>query len=752
MPQKKKKEQLFIEKCRDKATKYYAQFILWISKHKKLVRKTLILTSMLIICLLIFTIISVNVKLLFDTETHISLSPAIQSITLEEKESTNVTFITSVSSLNVCAVYCSYTLLDANTNTVILQETLLAPKQKISNLPLLIPEIGAGQKIYNYKVNCTTTQRTLCPSKGKTYEKTAFLTLNYPLSAEEEALQEKLLPLLVTETEKLAYLKMRNEELQAKTTIIKNYSNSNISTNELLFSVLEYASIDESELLHSWGTEQFSETKKLLTTFTKTLELIDERIRSQEKKILSEQEFINQSTLQLYDIYAQRNSTSTYTSLLKTKDNVTYNQLVESNILYEELLSNQENYTPREQINLSTSILIRITQARLRYEEIVQEKSDKEEEILALYETQLLPLSYPILFNCSNTSVLRTIITNYDALFNTTTSTTLLDEYELTYCMQNETKLFMQEPHSINFTLFVDDIQSTIIPLPQAQCTYNGITKACESEKNMPIILVHGHSFSRATTTELAFTRLLTLQEFLAKDGYINAGTFNSEADIDSVSPGDWSQNPAPIVIGVTYYYLQHYNLGTLSFTTRKTDRIENYALRLKESIDVVKEKTRSDQVIIIAHSMGGLVARSYMDIFGDDDVYLLITLGTPNYGVEGDIESYCTLTGARNECEDMSSESPFLKNLNKERNNPKTTKVYTIAATGCPTKNNLGGTETGDGVVLERSVALDFADNYVVNGKCTDVLQKDLHMNFVNPKLYPETYELIKKILDENN
>lgn len=57
-------------------------------------------------------------------------------------------------------------------------------------------------------------------------------------------------------------------------------------------------------------------------------------------------------------------------------------------------------------------------------------------------------------------------------------------------------------------------------------------------------------------------------------------------------------------------------------------------AEKLKEKIDEIKEKTGLPAVDIVAHSMGGLLARQYIesDAYGND-VNQLITLGTPNKG-----------------------------------------------------------------------------------------------------------------------
>ena len=62
---------------------------------------------------------------------------------------------------------------------------------------------------------------------------------------------------------------------------------------------------------------------------------------------------------------------------------------------------------------------------------------------------------------------------------------------------------------------------------------------------------------------------------------------------------------------------------------------IETYAEQLAQRIDMICRNAGSKQVILIAHSLGGLVARSYLQHYGQEKVAQLITLGTPHHGSE---------------------------------------------------------------------------------------------------------------------
>lgn len=54
---------------------------------------------------------------------------------------------------------------------------------------------------------------------------------------------------------------------------------------------------------------------------------------------------------------------------------------------------------------------------------------------------------------------------------------------------------------------------------------------------------------------------------------------------------------------------------------------------KLQQKIEAIKSKTGSPKVDIIAHSMGGLLAKSYLKDYGNDSVGKLIFVGTPHLG-----------------------------------------------------------------------------------------------------------------------
>ena len=56
---------------------------------------------------------------------------------------------------------------------------------------------------------------------------------------------------------------------------------------------------------------------------------------------------------------------------------------------------------------------------------------------------------------------------------------------------------------------------------------------------------------------------------------------------------------------------------------------------QLRERIEEVRRETGADQVVLIAHSMGGLVCRSYLARHGGQRVERLVTIASPHVGTE---------------------------------------------------------------------------------------------------------------------
>lgn len=60
---------------------------------------------------------------------------------------------------------------------------------------------------------------------------------------------------------------------------------------------------------------------------------------------------------------------------------------------------------------------------------------------------------------------------------------------------------------------------------------------------------------------------------------------------------------------------------------------IDDYVPMVAQAVDSLCAKTNAPKVVIVAHSMGGLVARAYMRAHGSDRIRHIFTLGTPHFG-----------------------------------------------------------------------------------------------------------------------
>jgi predicted alpha/beta hydrolase family esterase len=89
-------------------------------------------------------------------------------------------------------------------------------------------------------------------------------------------------------------------------------------------------------------------------------------------------------------------------------------------------------------------------------------------------------------------------------------------------------------------------------------------------------------------------------------------------------------------------------------------DSIETFAPQVAAKIAIIEAATGACQVVLVGHSMGGLVALTYLRRYGGTHVRRLVTLGTP-YG--GSMHAWL-LSGTS--VAEMRPGSPFLASLNR--------------------------------------------------------------------------------------
>lgn len=60
---------------------------------------------------------------------------------------------------------------------------------------------------------------------------------------------------------------------------------------------------------------------------------------------------------------------------------------------------------------------------------------------------------------------------------------------------------------------------------------------------------------------------------------------------------------------------------------------IDDFVPLVAQAVDALRARSGSERLIIVAHSMGGLVARAYLASHGEGRIAHVITLGTPHHG-----------------------------------------------------------------------------------------------------------------------
>ncbi|MBI4149763.1 hypothetical protein HY491_04920 [Candidatus Woesearchaeota archaeon] len=296
----------------------------------------------------------------------------------------------------------------------------------------------------------------------------------------------------------------------------------------------------------------------------------------------------------------------------------------------------------------------------------------------------------------------------------------------------------------------ISTIETALSDAPPVCCVFGACEPCCHDEScrnnpdTFPVVLLHGHSVLASSSPEYSLDAFNKIQYRLQQDGYINAGILSLASIQEGLRSGEWGVSGKPVTVKVSYYYDAFQKAGEYVVVPTKSETIDTYAVRLRDLVDAVLQKTGKPRVKMIANSMGGLVARRYLQIFGDDAVQLLIMTGTPNKGIIGRVNDFCPLLGEGLECRDMQEGSLFLNKLNDPAKQPNIP-LYIIAGSGC----DMGGRD-GDGIVLLDHALIPNARQFIINGTCAGTYGEPLHTAMLDIERYPDVYGIIKDILAE--
>ena len=238
-------------------------------------------------------------------------------------------------------------------------------------------------------------------------------------------------------------------------------------------------------------------------------------------------------------------------------------------------------------------------------------------------------------------------------------------------------------------------------------------------ENTYPLILLHG--FNPGYRKRISEFSMKEMQEDLAQDlNYVDKGLLTTTTTCAELR---YANNP--IIIRASYF-------GELELL-----EMDTYAKNFADIIAKIQHCTGAKQVDVVAHSMGGIVVRYYIQNIDQPSIRKFIMLATPNHGglyPFGDIADYLIKDGESRlnlDFIELSENHDFMQALNEDETLGAVAS-YTVAG-------DIDG--KGDGMVLTSSVRLQGeADHTVV--PCGHILIK-------HPSFCPEAYEFVKAVLE---
>jgi triacylglycerol lipase len=104
----------------------------------------------------------------------------------------------------------------------------------------------------------------------------------------------------------------------------------------------------------------------------------------------------------------------------------------------------------------------------------------------------------------------------------------------------------------------------------------------------------------------------------------------------------------------------RHYVVATINLEP-PLGRLDEFAAPLDDRIVALLSESGADKVVLITHSMGGLVSRAYLQAYGAARVAAVITLSAPHHGTE------IARLGCGRNAREMRPNSAWLRNLDAQ-------------------------------------------------------------------------------------
>jgi hypothetical protein len=638
---------------------------------------------LMIIIILAFFNFYFYFKALIGNEMLISLDVNESNFIIKNMEEASFNVKVEVITNPFCSANCSIILEDLSENKILEYQEMYVkvPSPFSKDYFISSSQDKFGQKLYKITLKCNPVkEKRLCYIKSDLPKiRTSIISLEYNLNEIQNTTKN--------------LLKKDSEE------IIRKFYTTEYLLNNLEFNI---SSLNLSEL---------EDESKLIKNNADLLSKgIDEIIY-----LYSEQEYSNLET----KIPELNTSLLNFTNqVIKLNESLSkkvkdYNSLIENiSLMYQEILFLEDSKFTNSSFIYAESFI--------RNFNLMIEQIKKKQEI----ETKI------ILFNMLNTEK--------DNLFSI-----LEDENDSEILRDKKIKVSISPVNIQKIYLNNKDYSSNYnLKEPSPVCCFRKECYKCINDPsvNYPIILVHGHSFNEKLSAELSMESFSDMAQYFEKDGYLDAGYFYRGKYKNSQESYLGKINTS-LIIEATYYIDTASTEKDYFIYDSKWESIDTYSSRLNDIIEEVLYITGKEKAILVAHSMGSLVTRKYIQLYGEDNLEKVILIGGPNKGIDGLVLNSCAVFGADIECQEMNESSKFIKELN-EFPAPNIS-VYNIIGLGCPFE----GTNS-DGIIKEESAYLEWANNIYVNGTCNGI--DFFHVRMIKPTLHPEIYEIIKRIIEE--
>lgn len=644
--------------------------------------KLLIFIAVAVLAIAIILKLYLYLNFLIGNDTVVKLEASNEFLSLQHGQSVNPAYQASVTANPFCKVACNYKFEDLSSSAMLetANFTIQPGIPFTKQYKIAAPSSGIGNKLYRFSMECSSTRTVLCHTEEHQATRSSLLVLEYNYTQPEL----QLLELFKTRAENLS------SQIAQQESTIKSREQAILQLNTSM-------PIDTLlQQLSSFKLKLFSSQLQIIQAVSQSPEQPYDALKDLESLVINLTQ--NQAALE---------------NLTQETDRV----IAAHNNFIANLTAMQKQLALFKSLNLTAESAEQLNFTIILYNRAIPELEKKSTlaEKLAILNT------------------LEKTISNLNLTpSNMSTSFEFAPLAAIT--LKNITLLIQQqEPFALEF------------PQPEPQCCLQGSCQRCCTDEscttqNYPILILHGHAISEESSAEYSLEGFNKIQTALEKDGHLNAGTITLYTE-PNIPAGRLNFFKIPFSFRGSYYFDVFKEPGNYKVVQTKSENIDTHAIRLKELIDKVKYRTGKSKVKIIAFSMGGLVTRRYLQIFGSNDVDRAILIGTPNHGISGEVATICPVTGGKLECRDMNKESLFINKLNTGQQ--PSIPIYNIIGTGCRMFSGFG-----DGAVLEDSARLDFAHNFVIEGVCREKF-RPLHLDLLNTDLYPEVYQRIRQSLD---